>query len=161
MRLWKSPSVGDEIDSRCPRCSDETIHRVVAIVEGSIHLVICTRCNSQHRHRPSPLAAKKRVPLPTERQAKVLLKYRASQSPKRKSPLPEWQNLRDTAGETQPAPYDQSKPYIEGQAIEHPAFGLGFVCRVTGPRRIEVVFANQMKVLVMNRPKPTEGRSDE
>ena len=45
--------MGDETDSICPRCDDETIHRVVAMKEKKIHLVICSRCNSQHRYRPS------------------------------------------------------------------------------------------------------------
>jgi hypothetical protein len=150
MRLWKSPSVGDEIDSRCPRCKEETIHRVVAMMTGSVHLVICTRCNSQHRHRESLRGAKK-VAWPTERQAKVLLKYRAGKEPKSQALAQEWQAMKESAGEAEPAAYDQRRAYVRGQALEHPVFGLGFVRRVTGPHKMEVVFADQVKVLVMDR----------
>jgi hypothetical protein len=150
MPLWKSPSVGDEIDSRCPRCKEQTIHRVVAMMAGSVHLVICTRCNSQHRHRPSLIGAK-RVKIPTELQAKVLLKYREGKTPKPKVPLAEWQAMKGSTGEAQPHAYDQKEAYSPGQAIHHPLFGLGFVRKLAGPNKIEVVFAYQVKVLVMGR----------
>lgn len=150
MPLWKSPSVGDEIDSRCSRCREETIHRVVAMLAGSVHLVICTRCNSQHRHRPSLRRAKPGTFL-TERQAKVLLKYREAQTPKPKTPLAEWQAMKGSAGEVQPLAYEQTEAYLPGQAIHHALFGLGFVRKLVGPHKIEVVFAYQVKVLAMGR----------
>jgi len=150
MPLWKSPAVGDEIDSRCPRCKEETIHRVVAMMTGSVHLVICTRCNRQHRHRESLRGAKK-VAWPTERQAKVLLKYQAAKKPKSQALLQEWQAMKGRVEEAEPAAYDQGRAYVQGQALEHPVFGLGFVRRLTGPNRMEVVFADQVKVLVMDR----------
>ncbi|HYR03706.1 MAG TPA: hypothetical protein VES58_10200 [Syntrophobacteria bacterium] len=150
MPLWKSPSVGDEIDSRCPRCKEETIHRVVAMMTGSVHLVICTRCNSQHRHRGS-LRGSKKVAWPTERQAKVLLKYRAAKEPKSQALLQEWQAMKESAGEGAPATYDQRHAYVEGQAVQHSVFGLGFVRRLTGPNKMEVLFADQVKVLVTDR----------
>jgi hypothetical protein len=155
MPLWKSPAVGDEIDSRCSRCREETIHRVVAMMAGSVHLVICTRCNSQHRHRPS-LAGAKGGKLPTERQAKVLLKYREAKTPKPEAPLPEWQAMKGNAGEAQPLTYDQKEAYSLGQAIHHPLFGLGFVRKLASPNKIEVVFAYQVKVLIMGRAASEE-----
>ena len=150
---WKTPEVGEEIDSICPRCQEETIHRVVAMVETSVHTVICTRCGSQHRHRPSLAARVRKVPLPTERQAKVLRKIAAAQSAGTKGPLEAWQVLKENAAEAKPFPYDPSRSYLENQAIEHPTFGLGFVFRVLDPTKIEVVFEHQIKILVMNRPK--------
>ena len=150
MPLWKSPTVGDEIDSRCSRCKEVTIHRVVAMMTGSVHLVICTRCNSQHRHRAS-LTGTKKVAWPSERQAKVLLKYRAAKEPKSQALLQQWQAMKESAGAMEPTPYDQRQAYAQGQAVQHPVFGLGFVRRLTGPNKMEVVFADQVKVLVMGR----------
>ncbi|MFP3869720.1 MAG: hypothetical protein ACLFVT_02410 [Syntrophobacteria bacterium] len=146
---WKSISVGDEIDSHCTRCREETIHRVVAMVEGKVHLVICTRCGGQHRYRPSPSARSKRVPLPSERQARLLKKIAAAEQ----KPLQEWQNLRDLAGQPEPLAYDQSASYCEEQAIAHPVFGLGFVRRLIGAFKVEVVFQYEVKILAMNRPR--------
>ncbi len=150
---WKVTSVGDEADSICPRCKEETIHRVVAMVERKIHLVICTRCNSQHRYRPSLAAMRKKTPLPSERQAKVLKKLEESKTPPPKEPLRDWENFREILAEVKPLPYDPSEEYTEHQAVDHPTFGLGFVRKVIDASKVEIVFEREVKVLVMNRPK--------
>jgi hypothetical protein len=127
------------------------------MVEGRVHLVICTRCGGQHRHRPSPLAKKTKVPLPTERQAKVLMKLKAAQGPRPPEVSQEWLNHQEKAEEIQALPYDQSGSYHEGQALEHPLFGPGFVRRVIDTGKIEVVFKSQVKILAMNRePSDTD-----
>jgi len=150
---WKVTSVGDEADSICPRCKEETIHRVVAMVEGKIHLVICTRCNSQHRYRPSLAAMKKKTPLPSERQARVLKKLEKSKTPQAKAPLRDWQNFKEVYPEVKTLDYDPSEEYRENQAVAHPIFGLGFVRKVINASKVEVVFEREVKILVMNRPK--------
>ena len=150
---WKVISVGEEADSICPRCKEETIHRVVAIVERKIHLVICTRCNSQHRYRPSLAAMRKKTPLPSRRQARLIKKLEKSKSPLPQTPLDHWQRLREISAEVKPLDYDPGEKYRENQAIIHPTFGLGFVSRVIDASKIEVVFERQVKILVMNRPR--------
>ena len=146
--------MGDETDSICPRCKEETIHRVVAMKEKKIHLVICTRCNSQHRYRPSLATITRKVPLPSERQAKVLKKVESARTFRPQVSLKEWQALKEVAGEVEPLPYDPGASYSEKQAVAHPTFGLGFVGKVIDTSKIEVVFEHQVKILVMNRPKP-------
>jgi len=150
---WKAISVGDETDSICTRCKDETIHRVVAIMEGKVHLVICTRCNSQHRYRPSLATMKRRVPLPSERQARVLKKVASAQASHLQTTLKEWQRLQELAEDKEPLSYDLSFSYQKYQPVAHPTFGLGFVRRIIDPSKIEVVFEREVKILVMNRPK--------
>jgi len=150
---WKTTSVGDETDSICPRCDDETIHRVVAMKEKKIHLVICSRCKSQHRYRPSLATITRKVPLPSERQAKVLKKVEAARTPRRQLSLKEWQGLKEVAGEMEPVPYDPTASYSEKQIVSHPTFGLGFVRKVIDKSKIEVVFEYEVKVLAMNRPR--------
>ena len=145
--------MGDEADSLCPRCKEETIHRVVAMVERKIHLVICTRCNSQHRYRPSLAAMRKKTPMPSKRQARVLKKLEESKTPQQREPLREWQRLRAISAEVKASTYDPSEEYGENEALHHPTFGLGFVRRVIDSSKVEVVFEREVKVLVMNRPK--------
>lgn len=145
--------MGDEIDSICPRCDDETIHRVVAMKEKKIHLVLCSRCNSQHRYRPSLATLTRKVPLPSERQAKVLKKVESARTSHSRVSLTEWQALKKVAGELEPLPYDSTASYSEKQIVSHPTFGLGFVRRVIDKSKIEVVFEYEVKILVMNRPK--------
>ena len=150
---WKTASVGDETDSICPRCDDETIHRVVAMKEKKIHLVICSRCNSQHRYRPSLTTITRKVPLPSERQARVLKKVEADRTSRARVSLKKWQALKDVAGEMEPLPYDPTASYSEKQIVSHPTFGLGFVRKVVDKSKIEVVFEYEVKTLVMNLPK--------
>jgi hypothetical protein len=145
--------VGDETDSICPRCDDETIHRVMAMKEKKIHLVICSRCNSQHRYRPSLATITRKVPLPSERQARVLKKVESARTSRARVSLKEWQALKEVAGEMEPLPYDPTASYTEKQIVSHPSFGLGFVRKVMGKSKIEVVFEYEVKTLVMNRPK--------
>lgn len=123
------------------------------MMEGKVHLVTCTRCGSQHKYRPSLSAMRKKVPLPSERQARVLKKMEEAKAPQLKKPLKDWQNLREVAGEKEPLDYDSSKEYVENQAVAHPTFGLGFVRKVIDASKVEVVFEREVKILVMNRPK--------
>ena len=150
----KMISVGDEIDSICTRCKEETIHRVVAMVEGRVHLVICTRCWGQHRYRPSPEAKPKRASS-TKRQTKGRVHAKTGQSSRPKEPLEEWQNHRKNAEDIRPQSYDQSSSYRVGQSIEHLSYGPGFVRKVIGSTKMEVLFQWEVKVLVMNRPRST------
>ena len=150
---WKVVSVGDEVDSICPRCKEETIHRVVAMVEKNIHVVICTRCKSQHRYRPSLATMRKKTPLPSKRQARVIEKLEKTKTSQSQRPLRDWLNLRETLTEENPPKYNPSENYREKQVLAHPSFGLGFVRRIVGASKIEVVFEHEVKILVMNRAK--------
>ena len=123
------------------------------MVEKKIHLVICTRCNSQHRYRPSLAAMRKKTPLPSRRQARLIRKLEETKTPLPQTPLDHWQKLRETLAEVKPLDYDPGEKYRENQAITHPTFGLGFVSRVIDASKIEVVFERQVKILVMNRPR--------
>ena len=143
--------MGDEVDSICTRCKGETIHRVVAMVEGKVHLVLCTRCNSQHRYRPSLEAIRRKVPLPSERQARVIKKMESAQGSFSSETRRTWQNLKERAKEREPLPYNPAVAYSENQAIVHPSFGLGFVYKVIDTSKMEVLFEHGVKTLVMNR----------
>jgi hypothetical protein len=126
---------------------------VVAMVEKKIHLVICTRCKSQHRYRPSLAAMRKKTPVPSKRQARLLRKLEETKTPQPQAPLMDWQRLREISAEMKPLDYDPSEAYRENQAVAHSIFGLGFVRRVVDASKIEVVFEREVKILVMNRPK--------
>ena len=149
-------SAGDEIDSKCTRCKEETIHRVVAMVAGEVHLVICTRCWGQHRYRPSHKDKVKRVPQITKRQNKGNGKAKKIQISPPMNGLQEWQILRSDAGNLRPLPYDQYASYQVSQAIDHSIFGLGFVRKVIASTKMEVIFQREIKLLVMNRVIPVQ-----
>ena len=96
---------------------------------------------------------KKKTPLPSERQARVLKKLEKSKTPQAKAPLRDWQNFKEVYPEVKTLDYDPSEEYRENQAVAHPIFGLGFVRKVINASKVEVVFEREVKILVMNRPK--------
>ena len=147
----KTTSVGDEIESICTRCKEETIHRLVAMMEGTPHLVLCTRCWCQHRYRPVGGAKAKRKSRSTRLMGKARLNTKMVRSSQSKELLQEWEYHMENAGNLQAESYNQSGSYEVGQGVEHPIYGLGFVRKVIGGTKIEVIFQLEVKVLVMNR----------
>ncbi len=95
----------------------------------------------------------RKVPLPSERQAKVLKKVESARTSHPQVPLKEWQALKEMAGEIKPLPYDPGGSYSEKQIVSHPTFGLGFVRKVIDGSKVEVVFEREVRILVMNRSK--------
>jgi len=95
----------------------------------------------------------RKVPLPSERQAKVLKKVESARTPRRQVSLKEWQALKEVAGEMELLPYDPTASYSEKQIVSHSTFGLGFVRKEIDKSKIEVVFEYEVKILAMNRPK--------
>ncbi|UCG14726.1 MAG: hypothetical protein JSU72_09880 [Deltaproteobacteria bacterium] len=71
----------------------------------------------------------------------------------------EWQNLLENASDAQTWPYDQSASYQVKQAIDHPTYGLGFVRSIIGSSKMEVAFRQEVKLLVMNRVRASQGGS--
>jgi hypothetical protein len=96
---------------------------------------------------------RKKTPLPSERQARVLKRVEEAKTPRPKEPLRDWQHFREIYAEVKPLDYDPSGQYRENQAIVHPSFGLGFVRRVIDASKVEVVFEREVKILVMNRAR--------
>jgi hypothetical protein len=141
--------VGGEIDAVCTRCRLVTNHRIVAMVEGLVKRVICLTCDSQHNyHQPpgvrGPAAAQIR------RVSKELKKTSAPAGGPRI--FAQWMRFRDELNENgrPPRPYCFQEKYENGEALDHPKFGLGFVQKIIPPNKIEVMFENSLKTLAMN-----------
>ncbi|HYA03957.1 MAG TPA: hypothetical protein VEI04_12675 [Syntrophobacteria bacterium] len=47
-------------------------------------------------------------------------------------------------------PYIMTRDYSPGELILHPQFGVGIIAAILGPKKIQVVFQENSKVLVMN-----------
>jgi hypothetical protein len=96
---------------------------------------------------------RKKTPLPSKRQARLIKKLEKTRTPRPQTPLRDWQELREILAEEDPSDYNPCENYTEKQVLAHPSFGLGFVRRVVDDSKIEVVFEHEVKILVMNRPK--------
>jgi len=141
--------VGGEIDAICTRCRRVTNHRIVALVDGLIKRVICLTCDSQHNYHQPP-GQKKPVAAQVKRVGKEMKKTSAAQGGQRVFAL--WIKGREdlVAGGGQARPYKIQEGYQAGEAINHPKFGLGFIQQIIPPRKMKVMFENDVKTLAMN-----------
>jgi hypothetical protein len=149
-----------------------TIHRVVAFEDTKVKKVICLTCKGQHNYRKSPPKTKEQPPesgdgaevkAPTEPKApKAPRAPKAAKTPKEtkgraKKPQPvepdpsnrAWQDLKEALGAGRLTPYSITGTYEAGQALDHAHFGVGFVIKVLQPNKIEVLFENAVKILIM------------
>ena len=127
--------VGADIESVCGKCG-KTWHVVIAMVDGRVAQVECSRCGKRHRPRAETTAA----PRPHRRTGEA-----ATPAAKANKPM--------VAADMSIAPvfYDATLGYKVGQRIEHPAFGPGVVERVLATNKIQIFFATGSRVLAQRR----------
>ena len=136
--------VSSEIDAYCTKCRMVTNHRVVAMMNGVVKRVICLTCQGQHNFRTPP-GQKGTSHLKAKRVRKEEKRATGSKS------LQHWLDLKAALSpEVTPRLYNMKEEYREGEVLEHPRFGLGFVNRVLSPTKMSVLFEFQLKTLVMN-----------
>ena len=135
-------NVGDEIDTTCPRCKLILTHVILYFDEhGAIDGVECRTCGARHTYRSSRRGRIRRPP-PSPKTVKALIE--GGSFAQRHAQLDPRRIL----------PYRTDPGFSDGDAIEHPRFGVGFVLRVRDDR-IEVLFEDGIKVLVHGRsPAP-------
>jgi len=138
----KPISAGDYIASRCTKCKDFTNHTIVAMVGGKVVRVECNTCGSLHNFHGAKAA---KTPT-TRKPAAATSKPRASKSQR------EWEELLATVRPEDAVPYTMKTPMRNGMLIQHPSFGLGQVISVTKPNKMEVRFADGVKLLRCTLP---------
>jgi hypothetical protein len=166
--------VGAEIDSYCTKCRLMTNHRIVALDGGKIRKVICLTCDGQHAYRmtlPKPKVAPEdanaEAPAAKPKAPRVTRAPRQPREPKRlliDEPEPanlKWREMVETYGVARPTPYDIHGSFESGQTLEHSSFGVGFVIRALPPNKIEVLFENEIKILIMAVATPQAEETEE
>lgn len=135
-----------EIDAYCTKCRMVTNHRVVAMMDGVVKRVICLTCDGQHNFRPPP-GQKKTSSARARRITKDKKRVRTDDS----KAFQQWVDLKEAMDpEAEIRPYVLSETYSQGEAVNHSKFGLGFVNKILGPGKIEIMFEKELKTLVMN-----------
>jgi hypothetical protein len=127
--------VGADIESYCGKCGT-TWHVVIAMVEGRVAQVECSRCGKRHKPRAEATAA----PRPHRRTGEASTPSARASKPMVAPDL-----------STPPVFYDAKEAYRPGQRIEHPAFGPGVVERVLASNKVQVFFATGSRVLAQRR----------
>lgn len=131
-------SVGSEVQSICGKCGDSW-HVVIALEGRRIAKVECLDCGKRHRHRDPAANSDASRKSDTKRRATTRAKLRVAEvveaDPSRAS-----------------RPFRMTQTYQVGDRVEHSSFGEGVVQESAGPKKVRVLFASGIKVLVHNRP---------
>lgn len=138
-------TAGQEIDAFCTRCKIDNVHVIIAVWEGAVKKVQCRSCNHAHLYR-RPHAGRERAG-----------DARASKPPARRtrppepSPRDKWMQALSGRDLKAARPYSMKSTFDAGDLIQHSSFGAGLVSRLVAPNKIEVVFEEGTKVLVVGR----------
>lgn len=132
--------VGKETISYCTSCKMDLNHVVVAMQGDRIKKVQCKTCKKEHAYK-----AAKGLVEPGKEPKKKSKKAAADDS----SPIElEWQKLMTAHRDAPFKPYSTKASFALGDKINHPTFGEGIVGKLIYPNKLEVIFRNDLKVLI-------------
>ncbi len=133
--------VGGEVDGWCTRCKMVLAHTIVALVGPRIAKARCNTCMGEHAWRSGP---------PGEGEPVRRRSGDEEPAPKRTVTIPYEEKIagRD---QSQAKPYTVHSVFAVDDLIRHPNFGLGIVTQVKGPQKIEVMFSQDVKVLMHDK----------
>ncbi|MBI2711885.1 MAG: hypothetical protein HYX41_03320 [Bdellovibrio sp.] len=133
-------SVAKETLAYCTSCKMDLNHIIVAMKGERIAKVQCLTCKKEHVYR-APKGASE--PGPKTSRAK-----KASVEEAAHSIEAEWEKLMATHKDHPVKPYSMKTQFDLGDKLHHPTFGDGIVGKLIYPNKLEVIFRNDIKVLI-------------
>lgn len=137
-------AAGDNIEAQCTKCRKVLNHTIVAMVGERVVRVECNTCHGVHNYirektanSPAPGSSDKKRPTASGKAKKE------PGSAERE----EWETLCAVVAGKPVHSYDMNGKYRANDQVEHAAFGLGIVLRVSGPSKMEVYFRSGKKLL--------------
>jgi len=131
--------VGGELDAWCTSCRLMKWHTIVAIVDGKPAKVECQGCNKQHQYRAQPPGAGEKAPKTP----------RARKSAEPPAPVVDFETL--LAGrEAEAKAYSPNDTYALNDVVRHPTFGVGVATATPGPQKIELLFRDGTKKVLLH-----------
>jgi hypothetical protein len=145
MSLNALPPVAKSFFTFCKKCDADRYHVVLAHTTSRTAKIKCEVCGSQKTYSLPKATTTTGKPL-TGAAAK---RREQSLNARKSSHQAEYEMLM--ANETSTNKYSMKGKFEKGSKLEHPKFGLGFV-REAQPDKIEVVFQDEIRTLIHNRP---------
>lgn len=127
--------VGSDCLSYCTSCRMDLNHVVVAMKGDRVAKVECRTCKKIHAYR-----------IPKGQKAPAKKSTRATK--KTVSVEDEWSRLMEATKDSPTKNYSTKSSFQQGDRLNHPKFGDGVVGKVIYPNKLEVVFKQDVKVLV-------------
>ncbi len=141
MTTMSLPPVAKSFYTHCKKCETDRYHTVLAHPTNTTAKIKCEVCAKTSTWKAqSSAAAKKRAA--TEA---------AGRSPRaRNSHKEQWNTLCGADVKAEEHDYNLKKKFEANTVLKHPKFGRGFI-RSTQTDKIEVVFEDEVKMLMHNR----------
>ncbi|OFZ21944.1 MAG: hypothetical protein A2X94_15930 [Bdellovibrionales bacterium GWB1_55_8] len=139
-RTNPSTEVAQEALSYCTSCKMDLNHVIVAMKGDRIAKVQCLTCKKEHVYR-----APKGATEPVKKKSK---KETAAAEAAISSIEAEWTKLMTAHKDAPMKPYSMKASFALGDKLKHPTFGDGIVGKLIYPNKLEVIFSNNIKVLI-------------
>jgi len=143
MPVNQLPPVAKSFFTFCKKCNADRYHVVLAHTTSKTAKIKCEVCGSQKSYS-LPKAGGTGA-------AKVTRTRAGSESARRSSHNAEYEALMQSQESAAEVSYNIKGKFALNQKINHPKFGLGIV-RGVQPDKVEVVFSDEVRNLVHNRP---------
>jgi len=141
-------NTGDEILAYCGSCKMDLTAVIVATVGSKIAKVLCKTCKKERAYRPPKGVQDPAASPPPSRASKA----RAAEKEPRSVPVQEeWSRLMADAEKARKVKYTPKAQLQLGDVIDHPMFGPGIVTKLTHPDKADVLFKEDLKILIHSR----------
>lgn len=151
------PKVGGDVDAFCSKCGMDLAHTVVAMVGAKVVQARCNTCGAFHRYKAPKDAPKSRgtassAAAPRRPTGAGAAGMTGGGGGKRASSWEvRWNEQVDQAGDRAIRSYRMTETYEKGELVQHPRFGLGVVQQTNGPGKVDILFREGLRTLVMGR----------
>ncbi|MDO9515154.1 MAG: hypothetical protein Q7J01_03525 [Syntrophales bacterium] len=141
----KTP-VAQNIATRCTKCKRELNHTVIShTLEGIVARVQCRTCGSEHKYCP----AKKKAAPKTARATGSTSGMTAAAKNAALDAL-DFAALPEKLKNKERVPYSMSGSFKFNNVIDHAAFGIGIVIKLSH-QRMDVLFSDGLKTLACDK----------
>lgn len=149
------PPVAKSFYTLCKKCEAERYHVVLAHTSEKSAKIKCEVCGSQKSYTlPKAKKASTSSASSTAKTPGVKAPGRRgknSEESRRASHLAEYESLLQANDSSPTQTYSMKTKFENNHKLNHPKFGLGII-RVAQPEKIEVVFQDEVRSLIHNRP---------
>jgi hypothetical protein len=130
--------VAGEIVAHCTSCGMDLNHVICAIDGDRIVRVLCMTCKKEHAYRrpkEGGVSSAKRKP--------------PKASPRKTGSAPfEWEKAMEGCKALPGKTYTLDGSFEVGDRVDHGTFGTGLVRKLIGPKKMEVLFKEGIKIMV-------------
>ncbi|MBI5606633.1 MAG: hypothetical protein HY879_25155 [Deltaproteobacteria bacterium] len=133
-----SSLIGNDIEAYCTKCRLLLYHIILVDRDNVVSRVKCKTCGSEHNYRSA-------VPSPHPAKEKKVKSGLSNTTPA------QWERMKNDLKPNIPIKiYRTHDTFRLKDVIQHHVFGLGFVGQIISDTRMEVLFSDSIKRMVMN-----------